>query len=41
MSYSVKMRERAIEAMRNGHSKAEVNEMLCAWNKYAQGVGEP
>ncbi|MDR1066211.1 MAG: hypothetical protein LBL35_02080 [Clostridiales bacterium] len=27
MSYPVKMRERAIEAVRNGHSEAEVNEM--------------
>ena len=46
MSYSVKMRERAIEAMRNGHSKAEVNEMyvlgintLRAWENLEAETG--
>ena len=28
MAYPVKMRERALEALRNGHTKKEVNEML-------------
>ena len=46
MSYPVKMRERAIEAMRNGHSKAEVNEMyglgintLRAWENLEAETG--
>ena len=46
MSYSVKMRERAIEAMRNGHSKAGVNEMyvlgintLRAWENLEAETG--
>ncbi|MDR1067303.1 MAG: transposase [Clostridiales bacterium] len=46
MSYPVKMRERAIEAARNGHSEAEVNEMyglgvntLRAWENLEAETG--
>ncbi|MDR1067316.1 MAG: hypothetical protein LBL35_07815 [Clostridiales bacterium] len=46
MSYPVKMRERAIEAARNGHREAEVNEMyglgvntLRAWEKLEAETG--
>ncbi|MDR1065925.1 MAG: transposase [Clostridiales bacterium] len=35
MSYPVKMREHAVEAVRNGHSEAEVNEI------YRLGVNMP
>jgi len=40
MAYPVKMRERALEALRNGHTKKEINEMyglgintLKSWEK--------
>jgi transposase len=46
MSYPVKIRERAIEAVRNGHNEAEVNEMyglgvntLRAWEKFKAETG--
>ena len=46
MAYPIKMREKALEALRNGHSKKKVNEMfglgintLRNWEKLEQETG--